>query len=56
MDWLSGVAMIYSFLFGTGNIIFGRTFVGIMMLLLGLAFGSIIYVDLNKRGWETVGK
>ncbi|MGC8594749.1 MAG: sodium:solute symporter family protein [Candidatus Kryptoniota bacterium] len=56
MDWLSGVAMIYSFLFGTGNIIFGRTFVGMMMILAGLAFGSVIYVDLNKRGWETVGK
>lgn len=56
MDWLSGVAMIYSFLFGTGNIIFGRTIVGLIMLLAGLAFGSIIYIDLNKRGWETVGK
>ncbi len=56
IDWLSGAVMIYSFLFGTGNIIFGNTFTGIVMVLIGLGFGSIIYIDLNKRGWETLSK
>jgi len=56
MDWLAGVLMIYAFLFGVGNIIFGRTGLGLIFLLAGLAFGGIIYADLNKRGWETVGK
>lgn len=56
VDWLSGVAMIYSLLFGTGNIIFGRTLVGLIMVFVGLVFGSIIYIDLNKRGWATLGK
>jgi len=56
IDWLSGVAMIYSLLFGTGNIIFGNTTTGIVMVLVGVAFGSIIFVDLNKRGWETLSK
>ncbi|MGO9481354.1 MAG: sodium:solute symporter family protein [Candidatus Kryptoniota bacterium] len=56
IDWLSGVAMIYSLLFGTGNIIFGKTFTGAIMIFVGLIFGLIIYLDLNKRGWATVGK
>jgi branched-subunit amino acid permease len=56
MDWLAGVLMIYAFLFGVGNIIFGRTWLGLILLLAGLVFGGIIYADLNKRGWETIGK
>jgi len=56
IDWLSGVAMIYAFLFGAGNVIFGRTLTGLLMMLAGFVFGGIIYIDLNKRGWETVGR
>ncbi len=56
IDWLSGVVMIYLFLFGTGNIIFGRTILGIVMIAIGAAFGALIYFDLNKRGWETIGE
>jgi Na+/proline symporter len=56
IDWLSGVAMIYSLLFGTGNIIFGNAAIGILMMLVGVVFGAIIFVDLNKRGWETLSK
>jgi Na+/proline symporter len=54
MDWLSGVAMIYGFLFGAGNILFGRVVLGAVFLALGLLFGGIIYADLNKRGWKTI--
>ncbi|HYQ86659.1 MAG TPA: sodium:proline symporter, partial [Bacteroidota bacterium] len=56
VDWLSGVAMVYSFLFGTGQVILGDTTIGIGFLLLGLVFGGIIYFDLNRRGWETVAE
>ncbi len=56
VDWLCGVAMIYAFLFGAGKIIFGQTGLGIAFLAAGLLFGSVIYADLNKRGWETVTK
>ncbi len=54
MDWLLGVAMIYAFLFGAGNIIFGRTGLGFIFLVAGLAFSAIIYRDLDRRGWKTV--
>jgi len=56
MDWLCGVAMIYAFLFGAGKIIFGQVPLGLGLVAMGLIFGSIIYVDLNKRGWETIAE
>ncbi len=56
IDWLCGVLMIYGFLFGTGKIIFGEYLTGMGFLIAGLFCGSIIYRDLNKRGWETVGR
>jgi Na+/proline symporter len=56
VDWLSGVLMIYAFLFGVGRIIFGQVLAGAAFLLAGLAFGAVIYFDLNKRGWETLAQ
>jgi TM2 domain-containing membrane protein YozV len=56
VDWLSGVLMIYAFLFGVGRIIFGQVFTGVVFLAAGLAFGAVIYADLNKRGWETLAE
>jgi len=54
IDWLCGVAMIYGFLFGVGNLIFGRLAQAILSLLLGFACGLYIYKDLNRRGWKIV--
>jgi len=56
IDWLSGVLMIYAFLFGVGKIIFGQVLAGAAFLAAGLAFGAVIYFDLNKRGWETLAE
>lgn len=56
VDWLCGVLMIYGFLFGMGKIIFGQVLVGAIFLAAGLAFGAVIYADLNKRGWKTIGE
>jgi SSS family solute:Na+ symporter len=54
LDWLCGVAMIYAFLFGAGKVIFGQVLLGLGFLAIGLIFGSVIYIDLNRRGWETI--
>jgi SSS family solute:Na+ symporter len=56
VDWLSGVAMIYSFLFGVGKIVLGENGTGFLFLASGIIFGGIIYFDMNRRGWETIGK
>ena len=53
-DWLCGVAMIYAFLFGAGQIIFGQTAAGLGLLAAGLAAGAVIYLDLSRRGWKSV--
>jgi len=55
IDWLAGVVMIYAFLFGVGRILFGNLSGGLIFIGSGLIFGAIIYVDLSRRGWATVG-
>jgi Na+/proline symporter len=55
IDWLCGVVMIYAFLFGVGKIIFGEMGLGLIFVGAGALCGGIIYADLSKRGWETVG-
>ncbi|MCJ7563653.1 MAG: Na+:solute symporter [Candidatus Aminicenantes bacterium] len=56
VDWLCGVLMIYAFLFGAGKILFGELGLGLAFLSAGFVFGGVIYADLSKRGWETVGQ
>jgi len=56
VDWACGVLMIYSFLFGAGKVIFGALGLGMAFLAAGAVFGAVIYIDLNRRGWETVGR
>jgi Na+/proline symporter len=56
MNWVSGVIMIYATLFGVGKIVLGETLIGIALVIVGLVFGAIIYVGLNKRGWETLSE
>ncbi|MHB1687863.1 MAG: sodium:solute symporter family protein [Ignavibacteriaceae bacterium] len=56
INWICGVAMIYSFLFGLGQIILGSLILGIIFLIAGIIFGSIIFYQMNKRGWETLSE
>lgn len=52
VDWICGVVLVYSMLFGFGKIIFGEFLLGFGLIILGLAAGAYIFYDLNKRGWE----
>jgi hypothetical protein len=54
INWICGVAMIYSFLFGLGQIILGSFYLGIIFLIAGFVLGSIIFYQMNKHGWETL--
>ena len=56
MDWFAGCVMIYSSLFGIGKIIFGEYILGASLIILSIGAFFLIYVDLTKRGWETLGK
>jgi len=52
INWISGVAMIYSFLFGLGQIILGSLSLGIIFLIAGFVFGGIIFYQMNRHGWS----
>jgi solute:Na+ symporter, SSS family len=55
-NWLLGVAMIYAFLFGTGKVILGSPIIGILFIVCGIIFGAVIYFNINRRGWESIGR
>ncbi len=54
VDWLSGVILLYSGVFGVGKLIFGYYWSGLGLLLVGSLCGGIIYWDLSRRGWKQV--
>ena len=50
VNWLLGIILVYAFLFGIGQIILQEYLSGSVILLIGLAAGWGINMDLNKRG------
>ncbi len=56
LDWLLGVVLVYSFLFGLGDILFAQYLRGTFIVLIGIAAGWLIYLDLQKRGFETIAQ
>jgi hypothetical protein len=54
MDWFAGCAFVYLTLFGVGKIIFGEPLLGGGLLVLAAVAATLIYSDLNRRGWKTV--
>jgi SSS family solute:Na+ symporter len=56
INWISGVLMIYAFLFGAGKVILGNIETGIIFIIFGFIFGTVIYIGMNKRGWETISE
>jgi hypothetical protein len=54
MNWFAGCAFVYLTLFGVGKIIFGEPLLGGGLLVGAALAGTLIYSDLNRRGWKTV--
>ena len=56
VNWLMGVLLVYSMLFGSGSLIFGDT--NNFFIYLGVAVIAvfIIYKNLSQKGWKTVIK
>ncbi len=54
VDWVIGCLMIYSALFGIGYLIFGRTAIGVGLLICAAACIAFIFWDLERRGWESL--
>ncbi len=56
IDWLCGVILIYSTLFGIGKLVFGQYGMGFLFLIVAALTGGFIYYDLSRRGWEKVAE
>ena len=56
INWLIGVILVYSILFGTGKLILGEFTAFFVYLAVALMSVSIIYINLSKIGWKTVVK
>ena len=54
IDWIAGIVLVYSFLFGIGKIIFGNYLTGFLFLLVGFAAALVIKRNFDKVGWETI--
>jgi Na+/proline symporter len=54
LDWVSGCALIYGILFGTGKLLLGEWTLGLVLLGMGLVGGAVIWWDLSRRGWSSV--
>ncbi|MFA7290156.1 MAG: sodium:proline symporter, partial [Melioribacteraceae bacterium] len=49
VNWLLGIVVVYSFLFGIGQIIFLEYLYGTIILIVGLLSASVIYKNLKKE-------
>jgi solute:Na+ symporter, SSS family len=56
INWLIGVILVYSILFGTGKLILGDYTWFVIYLVVASISVSIIYVNLSKIGWKTLVK
>lgn len=49
VNWLMGIVLVYSFLFGIGKIIFAEYLTGALLLLIGFIAATVIYYNLTKK-------
>lgn len=56
INWLIGVILVYSILFGTGKFIFGDYKEFLIYMAISVISVIIIYFNLSKLGWKNVAK
>lgn len=56
VNWIFGVLLVYSILFGTGSVIFGSFSTAAIYLLLAAVSVVIIYKNLQHIGWTKLMK
>jgi SSS family solute:Na+ symporter len=56
INWIAGVVLVYSFLFGTGSLLFGDIFKAVIFLFAALISVVIVYRNLSAAGWKTLIK
>ncbi len=56
MNWLFGVVLVYSILFGTGKLILGDYLAALIFLATGIVSIFIVYKNLSGMGWTKLIK
>ncbi len=56
VNWIMGVLLVYSMLFGSGSFIFGDIKTTLICLTIAVVCIFIIYKNLSEAGWKTVIK
>ncbi|PIP77385.1 MAG: sodium:proline symporter, partial [Ignavibacteria bacterium CG22_combo_CG10-13_8_21_14_all_37_15] len=51
-NWIAGITLIYTMLFGVGKVILGNSYLGFFLIAVGIASGIFIYWNMNKKGWQ----
>jgi len=49
IDWIAGVVLVYSSLFGIGKLLFADWLAGIGFVVLGGIAATILWIDLNRK-------
>jgi solute:Na+ symporter, SSS family len=55
-NWIAGIVLIYSILFGTGSFLFGESIKTLVFLIAAIVSIIIIYRNLSAAGWKTLIK
>ncbi|GAB6282292.1 MAG: Na+:solute symporter [Ignavibacterium sp.] len=53
INWIAGVVLVYSMLFGIGEFIFANLLRGTIYVVISIVAIIIIYKNLSKIGWES---
>ena len=56
LNWLFGCVLVYSFLFGIGEVIFREFARGVIFIALGLAAGALIFWNLQRSDWSSLAE
>ncbi len=52
INWIFGVILVYSILFGTGSLIFGNVVNTLFYFIAAIISGIVIYTNLQNIGWS----
>ncbi len=55
-DWIAGIVLIYSSLFGIGKLIFNEYYQALLFLILALVSGLFLFSHISKYGWEKIAE
>jgi SSS family solute:Na+ symporter len=52
VDWVAGVVLVYSILFGTGKLLFGDFSIAALFFVIAFSAAAILYRHLSRTGWD----